>query len=69
MLGDDGRLVFWLQFRRYWMSGFRDFKVKVSGDINRDRRKIALIRKRADHDIRLRLDANNLWNSIDDCVF
>ncbi len=68
VLGDNGRLVFWLQFRRYWMSGFRDFKVKVSGDINRDRRKLALIRKRADHDIRLRLDANNLWNSIDDCV-
>ena len=60
VLGDNNRLLFWLQFRRYWRAGFRDFKLKVSGDIGRDRAKIAHFHNRQNQAVRLRLDANNL---------
>lgn len=68
VLGDNGRLIYWLQLRRYWKAGFRDFKIKVSGDRSRDRRKIAAFRRRGDANVRVRLDANNLWRHADDCI-
>jgi L-alanine-DL-glutamate epimerase-like enolase superfamily enzyme len=68
VLGDNGRVIYWLQLRRYWKAGFRDFKIKVSGDRSRDRRKIAAFRRRGDANVRVRLDANNLWQRADDCI-
>ena len=68
VLGDAPYLAYWWQFRRYWGRGFRDFKVKVSGDPGRDRRKISAFRKKKDPALRVRLDANNLWNSAGDCI-
>ncbi len=68
VLGDAPFPAYWWQLRRYWQRGFRDFKIKLSGEIGRDRRKIALLRKKNDPDLRVRLDANNLWRSADDCV-
>ena len=65
VLGDSPYLVYRLQLFRYRRKGFTDFKVKVSGDPGRDRRKLrALGRKR----LRVRLDANNLWADADDCI-
>jgi L-alanine-DL-glutamate epimerase-like enolase superfamily enzyme len=68
ILGDAPYLAFRWQFRRYWKQGLRDFKVKVSGDLQRDRGKIGVFRKKTDPALRVRLDANNLWISADDCV-
>jgi L-alanine-DL-glutamate epimerase-like enolase superfamily enzyme len=68
ILGDAPYLAFWWQFRRYWKQGLRDFKVKVSGDLQRDQRKIGVFRKKSDPALRVRLDANNLWISADECV-
>ncbi len=68
VLGDSPYLAYWWQFRRYWKRGFRDFKVKVSGNLERDRRKIRLFRNRADPMLRVRFDANNLWASADECI-
>ena len=68
ILGDAPYLAFWWQFRRYWKQGLRDFKVKVSGDLQRDQGKIGVFRKKADPALRVRLDANNLWISADECV-
>ncbi len=68
VLGDSNRVIYWLQLRRYWNAGFRDFKIKVSGDRARDRRKINAIRRRGDPSVRVRLDANNLWTAPEDCV-
>lgn len=68
VLGDAPYLAYWWQFRRYWKQGFRDFKVKVTGDLGRDQRKIGVFRKKADQALRVRLDANNFWTSADDCV-
>ena len=68
VLGDSPYLAYWWQFRRYWQRGFRDFKVKVSNDPSRDRRKLRLFRNKTDPALRVRLDANNLWASADDCL-
>lgn len=68
VLGDAPYPAFWWQFRRYWSHGFRDFKLKVSGNPGRDRRKIGLFKMKADASLRVRLDANNHWNSAEDCI-
>lgn len=68
VLGDSPYLAYWWQFRRYWKRGFRDFKVKVSGNLERDRRKMRLFLNQKDPRLRVRLDANNLWASAAECI-
>ena len=68
VLGDAPHLAYWWQLRRYWKRGFRDFKVKVSGNLTRDRRKMRLFEKKTDPELRVRFDANNLWESADECI-
>ena len=68
VLGDSPYPVYWWQFRRYRKRGFCDFKVKVSDDMERDRRKLRLFSNRNDARLRVRLDANNLWGSAEDCI-
>ena len=68
VLGDSPYLAYWWQFRRYWKRGFRDFKVKVSNELERDRRKMRLFLNKHDPRLRVRLDANNLWASADECI-
>lgn len=68
VLGDSPYPVYWWQFRRYRKRGFCDFKVKVSDDLERDRRKLRLFSNRKDARLRVRLDANNLWGSPEECV-
>lgn len=58
VLGDASLPVYWWQFRRYHRGGFRDFKVKLSGRLGRDRRKLAMFTSHPD--LRVRVDANNL---------
>ena len=65
VLGDSPYLVYRLQLFRYRRKGFTDFKVKVSGDLNRDRRKLRVFGKKH---LRVRLDANNLWADADACI-
>ena len=64
VLGDSPYLVYRLQLFRYRRKGFTDFKVKVSGDLGRDQRKLRALGKR----LRVRLDANNLWDDADECI-
>ncbi len=68
VLGDSPYLVYWLQLRRYRRRGFTDFKVKVSGDVRRDRRKLRYFAGERGRRLRVRLDANNLWGSDDECT-
>ncbi len=68
ILGDSNPLLFWIQFRRYWKSGFRDYKLKLSGDRRRDARKLRHFRDRDDPALRVRFDANNLWSEADGCI-
>ena len=71
VLGDSPWPVYRRQCRRYQAEGFRDFKVKVSGRLRRDRRKMRTLGGAGAGDgrgIRVRIDANNLWNSADECA-
>jgi hypothetical protein len=71
VLGDSPWLVYRQQCRRYLADGFRDFKVKASGDPRRDRRKMRALADRdstASDGLRVRIDANNLWQSVGTCV-
>ena len=65
VLGDSPYLVYRLQLFRYRRKGFTDFKVKVSGNLGRDRRKLRTLGKKQ---LRVRLDANNLWDDADACI-
>ena len=68
VLGDAPYPVYRWQYRRYRKIRFRDFKIKLSGDLPRDRRKLRVFRAAPDGLLRVRLDANNLWDSADDCI-
>ncbi len=71
VLGDSPWLVYRQQCRRYLADGFRDFKVKVSGDLRRDRRKMRALAApgpSSTNGLRVRIDANNLWRSYDACI-
>ena len=63
VLGDSPYLVYRLQFFRYRRKGFTDFKVKVSGDLGRDHRKLRVFGSKRGPELRVRLDANNLWDN------
>ncbi|MEM7121484.1 MAG: enolase C-terminal domain-like protein [Pseudomonadota bacterium] len=68
ILGDAPYLAYRWQLYRYWLKGLRDFKIKVSGDLHRDKRKLRAFHHKSDPSLRLRLDANNLWTSADACI-
>ena len=67
VLADWPLPVFWWQHSRYRVRGFQDFKVKLSGDVRRDRRRLGFFSSQAGRRLRLRVDANNLWTSPDGC--
>jgi L-Ala-D/L-Glu epimerase / N-acetyl-D-glutamate racemase len=67
VIGDSGRWVFALLLQRYLSGGVRDFKLKLSGDLARDRRKLSRLRRRGTG-IRVRVDANNLWSDAETCI-
>ncbi len=65
VLGDSPYFVYRIQHFRYRRKGFTDFKVKVSGDLRRDRRKLRVLEGKQ---LSVRLDANNLWASAEECI-
>ena len=67
VLGDSPYPVYRWQLHRYRRFGFRDFKIKLSGDLRKDRGKMRVFRRAPDL-LRVRLDANNLWESADECT-
>lgn len=60
VLGDSGEAAFAATAHAYQRMGFADFKVKLSGDLDRDARKLAVLDS-IDSTFRVRVDANNLW--------
>ena len=64
VVGDCDLDTFTNYFDRYWNSGFRDFKLKLCGRFDRDSEKIEWLRANAMSEIRLRVDANNLWRDV-----
>jgi len=65
VLGDDNTWKYTTIADQYLVLGFSDFKIKLSGNLERDRKKIDILNDLArQHGIsapRIRLDANNLW--------
>jgi L-alanine-DL-glutamate epimerase-like enolase superfamily enzyme len=62
VLGDASSKAFAAMADEYRRFGFSDFKVKLSGDLERDRAKMAVMRGLGIEGIRVRADANNLWS-------
>ncbi len=60
VIGEADEYSFAKILAQYKNFEFNDFKLKVSGDIKTDNRKIEQIIKSGDQ-VRIRLDANNLW--------
>jgi L-alanine-DL-glutamate epimerase-like enolase superfamily enzyme len=68
VLGDADPQVFSATFARYREAGLTDFKLKLSGDLARDRAKLAVLAAAGPAVARLRLDANNLWRDADHAI-
>jgi len=68
VLGDAEPEVFEVMAERYRQHGFTDFKIKLSGTLERDRQKIDVLRRWPADACRLRVDANNLWDRADEAV-
>lgn len=68
VLGDATLSAFRRQAKQYRQMGFSDFKVKLSGDARRDRRKLAALIRRGSGAPRIRLDANNLWQDAAEAI-
>lgn len=68
VLGDSDDDAFARQLEQYSKAGFRDFKLKISGDPGHDRNRMALVVNAVGKGVRIRLDANNLWVSPSESV-
>ena len=62
VLGDGKLSGYKRQVEQYRRMGFRDYKVKLSGERDRDRRKLAVLARAGGEAPRIRADANNLWH-------
>ena len=62
VLGDNSRAAFTELVKRYVALGFKDFKVKITGETNNDDDKLSLVLNAAP-EARIRLDANNIWET------
>ena len=66
VLGDDKKWKYTTIVDQCLVRGFSDFKIKLNGDLERDRDKIAILKDLCEQhgtsDVRIRLDANNLWS-------
>ena len=67
VVGDDDPDQCHALVGRYAALGFRDFKVKLSGDVERDRQKLSAFDPFREQ-VRVRVDANNVWTSVDEAV-
>ena len=63
VLGDAPPERYARRAAQYVAHGFRDFKVKITGDAARDREKLAVLSRHCSEKGRIRLDANNLWKA------
>lgn len=68
VLGTDSLATFQKQAVQFSALGFVDFKVKVSGCLEDDQHKIDLLQRLDVTNLRIRLDANNLWKHPEQAV-
>ena len=68
VLGTENMVSFEKQARQFLALEFFDFKVKLTGNFEYDRQKIEFLKHLSIKNLRIRLDANNLWNSAPEVV-
>lgn len=68
VLGTDSLSAFHKQAVQFSALGFSDFKVKVSDRLNDDQCKVEILKDLKIENLRIRLDANNLWKHPDEAV-
>lgn len=68
VIGDDSVEQFIKNAQAYHNLGFKDYKVKISGDIAKDISKLNYLRFQ-NPNCRVRIDANNLWNNFSEAAF
>jgi L-alanine-DL-glutamate epimerase-like enolase superfamily enzyme len=68
VLGASEPAVFAARLQSYRNAGFRDFKVKLSGEAAQDRERLFCLQGHAQEGLRLRADANNFWHETTDCI-
>ena len=61
VLGSEGLNVFKKMLAQYQKIGFRDYKLKISGNLNLDKEKVNFIKSIGINHIRL--DGNNIWSN------
>jgi len=61
VLGDAEWEKFVSQTKQYLAMGFQEFKLKISGNLTVDGKKLALIQDLGQGELKLRVDANNIW--------
>ena len=66
VLGGEKFSSFEKQLRQYLAAGFIDFKLKVMGDLDADRERVAALTAAGTPGLRVRLDANNRWHRVDE---
>jgi L-Ala-D/L-Glu epimerase len=68
VIGDGSFDSFSKMAGQYVKMKFNDFKIKISGDPVLDYKKFVFLNELTEGRSRIRLDANNLWNNIEDVV-
>lgn len=68
VLGDNDPENFAQLLHRYYTQGFRDFKVKLAGDITRDNDKLLAFQSLESDNVKVRVDANNLWQNANETI-
>lgn len=63
VIGDGPPAAFEAQLARYLHLGFRDFKIKLSADAERDAAKVRALSRAGVDASSVRADANNSWNA------
>ena len=70
VLGDDKKWKYTTQADQYLIRGLSDFKIKLNGNLDRDREKLHILEdlciQHDAKDVRIRFDANNLWKDRSD---
>jgi L-alanine-DL-glutamate epimerase-like enolase superfamily enzyme len=65
VLGDDQKWKFTNQVEQYLIRRISDFKIKINGKLEKDRARLEILedlfKQHNIPDVRIRLDANNLW--------
>lgn len=73
VMADDKKWTFTVLADKYLIRGLKDYKIKLSGKIERDREKIDILENLCQQHgisgIRIRIDANNFWHEqCDDAI-